>query len=207
MKKIIMIHVFMFLATMLIAQNMIPNSDAFYDIKDTTICIRSYHETMPLLDIVDNEIKETLEEFVKKSIPTFIDTTGYTFSLSLHYQEQDSTHLHIYIVAHSNLSLGRYYAMREYRASYVCEKCKERTIGGIWVNGYYVMVDAPNYVADSELWALFKKKKERQKVCIHLIPEEKELVWYDSRVIHLPQTHFYIIMHNSCNYVSPRCDY
>lgn len=188
------------------SQNMIPNSGAFYDIRDTTIAVQNYCETVPLLDFANQEIRDSVEAFVAKAISYFVDSAGYAFTLALQYEEKDSSHIHIYIHADINLSLGHHYYMREYRASYVCEKAIKYTYGCVRVGEYYIFVETPNYLVESEVSSLFKTKSETQKICIHRIPEEMIPLYDDSRVIYLPHSHFALKTQNPRNYVSPRCD-
>ena len=86
------------------SQNMIPRSDAFYDISDTSIAIQGYYETVPLLDFANQEIRDSVESFVAKALPYFVDSAGYSFTLALQYVEQDSGHIHVYI--HARLHIG-----------------------------------------------------------------------------------------------------
>ncbi len=188
------------------SQNMIPRSDAFYDISDTSIAIQGYYETVPSLDFVSQEIQDSVEAFVAKAISYFVDSAGYSFTLALQYVEQDSGHIHVYIHADINLSLGHHYYMREYRASYVCEKAIKYTYGCVRVGEYYIFVETPNYLVESEVSSLFKTKSETQKICIHRIPEEFIPLFDDPRVANLPHSHFALKTQNPRNYVSPRCD-
>ncbi len=207
MKKI-QILILMFSTSMWVhSQNMIPESGAFYNIRDTSISIQGYYETVPLLDFVNQVIQDSVESFVAKAIPKFADSAGYSFTLALQCEKQDSSHIHVYLRTHINLSLGHYYYMRAYRASYTCEKDIEYTFGCIRAGEYYVFVQVPNYLSESEISSLFRKKTKTQKICIHNIPKELSPLFDDPRVIRLSHTHFTVKLQNERNYVSPRCDY
>ncbi len=192
---------------LLYSQNMRPDCNAFYDIRDTSVAIKGFYETVHLLDVASQELNDSLLCFVEKSIPQLTDTLGYTFILSLQCEKQDSGHLHVYIAAHINLSLGRYYEMMEYRSTYTCYKNKRSTLGCIKVGEYYILVVVPNYFAESELRMLFKEKRELQRICIHMVREELELSWDYPQIGQLPQKHFTLELHDRMNYVSPVCEW
>lgn len=206
MKKIPIIIIMFFTFQWVHAQNMIPSSDTFYDISDTSIAIQSYFEAVPLLGFVNPDIQDSVESFVAKAMPNLVDSAGYSFTLALQCKDQDSSHIHVYFRTHSNLTMGHYYYMREYRSSYTCEKDVEYTYGCIRVGEYYIFVVVPKYLAESEISSLFRKKHETQKIYIHRIREELIPLFDDPKVICLPHTHFVLKLQDYHNYVSPRCD-
>ncbi len=204
MKKIITAIIISCSITLVNAQNMSPERDVFYDIKDTSISVQGFYETVSLLDVINQEIKDSLDNLVAKAIPRFNDTTLYSFILSLCYEYMDTTYIHVHAHALSNLSIGWYYKRTSVSG---CKKNKEYTVGFVRIGMYYVLIRASQSLSKSELENLFREREEKLKLCLHVLPEEIRPLWDDPRVVRLPHMHFTLRMHNPNEYISPRCDF
>lgn len=163
---IITIFFFSFFENYMFSQNnYIDNPKIYYNLRDTTNSIYRGSVTVPMLILIDDELKDSILYLINKIHPMaesgwVSDSNGFFISTLLCYmpEDEDTNNMHILLQGLPNYYMNSYISDEAYESInhfFVPESHHVYCLGCFYCNGYLVHVISHRYIQPQETERFF----------------------------------------------------